>query len=482
MPGMVRRLLLDLIIVALLSGAIFDVRSSQPHPSTGLLASDFPMGWMNMTRFRSPPALAGAMLAYDSRSSVFVLFGGSDGEPTNGTWALDPSTGVWAQLHPELSPMARVDAMLVYDTSADAFVLFGGWYETPDGIYHRLADTWAFFTGNSTWVKRAPLSSPSPRSDVAAAYDEAHGVTVLFGGFNGTNYLGDMWSYSYTNDSWNPRSSSRMPSPRADGRMVYDAQGGTFFLFSGNDYSDVLANFHHLGDMWRYSWIDNFWTPIFPDILPVPRTYAVFAGDPAHGELLLTGGYGNRSVLGDTWAFNTTNLVWRNITTMDGPTPRMAAVGGYDPRHDLLVLVGGGGRYEVRADTWFFRYPPSIAGSIFVSSPEPVTGEPVEFHSESQGGSGSFVRFTWDFGDGQIGSGSSTVHTFGTPGIYRIVFIVQDSRGNQMVRTVSLPVGFLIPFWLDVSLLLVAASVILILIVLLVRRIRKSRPQSDAAG
>src|SRR5437879_6003997 len=362
--------------------------------------ADGPMGWTNVTRFPMPPALAGAMMAYDPRSSVFILFGGSDGEPTNGTWAFDSATGAWAQLHPEVSPMARVDAMLVYDTSADAFVLFGGWTETPDGIYHRLADTWVFFTTNSTWVRRDPLSSPSPRSDVAAAYDEANGVTVLFGGFNGTNYLGDMWYYSYTNDRWIPRSGSRMPSARADGRMVYDVQHETFFLFSGNDHSDLLANFHHLGDMWRYSWINNAWTQIFPDVLPVPRTYAVFAADSAHGELLLTGGYGNRSVLGDTWAFNTTNLVWRNITTMDGPTPRMAAVGDYDPRHELLVLLGGGGRYEIRADTWFFRYPPPIQGSIFVSSPEPVTGEPVQFHSESHGGSGSYVRFSWDFGDG----------------------------------------------------------------------------------
>ena len=480
MPGALRGLLLELIVFALLSGAVFEVGSSQSGPSTRLLVSDVSMGWTNVTRFPMPPALAGAMMAYDPRSSVFILFGGSDGEPTNGTWAFDSATGAWAQLHPEVSPMARVDAMLVYDTSADAFVLFGGWTETPDGIYHRLADTWVFFTTNSTWVRRDPLSSPSPRSDVAAAYDEANGVTVLFGGFNGTNYLGDMWYYSYTNDSWIPRSGSRMPSARADGRMVYDVQHETFFLFSGNDHSDLLANFHHLGDMWRYSWINNAWTQIFPDFLPVPRTYAVFAADSAHGELLLTGGYGNRSVLGDTWAFNTTNLVWRNITTMDGPTPRMAAVGDYDPRHDLLVLLGGGGRYEIRADTWFFRYPPPIQGSIFLSSPEPVTGEPVQFHSESQGGSGSYVRFSWDFGDGQTGSGSSTVHTFGTPGIYRVVFVVQDSRGNQMVMTVNLPVGFLMPFWLDVSLFVAAGSMICVVVVLLVRR-HESRPKSDAA-
>src|SRR2546428_13953185 len=144
MPGALRRLLLELIVFALLSGALFEVGSSQPGPSTGLLASDVPMGWTNVTRFPTPPALAGATMAYDSRYCVFVLFGGSDGEPTNGNWALDPATGIWAQLHPEVSPMAGADAMLVYETAADAFVLFGGWNETTNVVYNRHPDPSAF--------------------------------------------------------------------------------------------------------------------------------------------------------------------------------------------------------------------------------------------------------------------------------------------------------------------------------------------------
>jgi len=415
------------------------------------------------------------MMTYSPRDNLFVLFGGSDGEPLNQTWILDPTSRSWTELHPALSPSARADAALVFDSRANAVVLFGGWGEPADGNYSRLADTWAFFVGNGTWVQRHPVASPSPRSDAAVAFDDAAGVTVLFGGFDGTNYLGDLWYYTFDNDTWLARSSPLMPSARADGRMVYDPQQRSFFLFSGNDYSDGFFNFRHPADTWRYSWLGNAWTEIFPDLLPMPRDYAVFATDTAFGELLLTGGYGNRTVLGDSWAFNTTKLAWRNITTEFGPPPRMAAVGGYDSVDGVLVLYGGGARDLGLADTWFFRYPPPLAGIIFVSSPDPVAGRSVTFNSKIEGGSGSFVQFSWDFRDGQIGTGASTAHTFGAPGVYRVELVVHDSRGNQVVSSMNLAVGLLMPFWVEVSLLLIGFSAVSIAIFVLIQRYRKSR-------
>ncbi len=153
----------------------------------------------------------------------------------------------------------------------------------------------------------------------------------------------------------------------------------------------------------------------------------------------------------------------------------MAAVGGYDSQDDLLVMYGGGAKNLGMADTWFFRYPPPLVGSIFVSLPDPLAGESVAFSSEIEGGSGSFVRFRWSFGDGQTGNGASTVHTFGTPGLYRVEFVVEDSRGEQIVRIVQLSVGLLMPFWVDVSLLFVSLCAVSASIFALVRRHRRLR-------
>src|SRR6266516_3775609 len=433
---------------------------------TGSYANSPARGWTDGTQAIHPPAVAGSMMAYDSRTHLFVLFGGSDGEVLNQTWVLNPSTRVWEERYPAVSPPARADAMLIYDNSADALILFGGWYETHEGLYNRLSDTWAFFVENDTWVEMHPRTSPTPRSDAAVAYDETEGVTLLFGGFDGVRYLGDVWYYVYANNTWVNRLSARLPSPRADGRMVYDSEHQSFFVFSGNDYSDADFNFHHPADMWRYRWAENTWRPIFPDSMPAPRDYAVLASNLMFGELLLVGGYGNRTILGDTWAFNTTQLIWRNISTPGGPSARMAAAGGYDPVEHVLVMFGGGNRTEVKADTWFFRYPPPLSGAIFLSAPSPIVGQPVMFQAGIVGGSGILTKASWIFCDCQTNHGLSAAHSFGAPGIYRIQFSGRDNRDDEISWTIELDVGLWIPLWMDVTVALlgiVAATTVIVI-------------------
>src|ERR1700756_1097234 len=134
------------------AGPLQSPESSQTRGLTDTLER----GWTDRTQSIHPPGVAGSMMAYDARNNLFVLFGGSDGEALNQTWVLDPTTQSWSEVHPRISPPSRADAMLVYDSTAGALVLFGGWYETPDGGYHRLSDTWAFYVGNVTWTQRNP--------------------------------------------------------------------------------------------------------------------------------------------------------------------------------------------------------------------------------------------------------------------------------------------------------------------------------------
>lgn len=395
--------------------------------------------------------MAGAMMAYSPSDNLFLLFGGWNGDTFNGTWVLDPKAEAWTQLHPRVSPPARGDGMLVYDPQAGAFILFGGWYETSTETYYRYGDTWAFYVNNGTWVERHPRVAPSPRSDSAIADDPVDGVTLLFGGFDGTAYLGDMWAYAFRDDSWTPLASTVMPSPRADGRMVYDVHQGAFFIFAGNDYSGPNFTFHHLADMWRYDWGANRWSQVFIEVNPGARDYPVFASDPKSGELLLTGGFGNRTILGDTWAFNTTRITWRNITTLPSPPPRMAAVGGYDSQDDILVVFSGGDNAGAKADTWFFRYPPPLFGAILLSSAAPVAGQAITFLVSIQGGSGVLTRETWQFGDGGTASGSTASHAFNRPGLFRVVFEAEDDRGHHLLVTLDVAVGVLFPLWVDLT-------------------------------
>jgi arylsulfatase A-like enzyme/PKD repeat protein len=43
---------------------------------------------------------------------------------------------------------------------------------------------------------------------------------------------------------------------------------------------------------------------------------------------------------------------------------------------------------------------------------------------------GSIVNYSWDFGDGNLGSGVTTSHTYEFPGVYAVALVVTDNRGG----------------------------------------------------
>lgn len=327
-----------------------------------------PTGWTNVTPVISPPAMAGAVMAYSSQDNRFVLFGGWNGTTLGETWTLDPASLSWERLATQGSPPARGDGAFAYDSREDVFVLFGGWYDSPPEVYHRLGDTWIFYLSNATWVQTSPPISPSPRSDSAIGYDFQDGGLVLFGGFDGASYLGETWRYETRAARWTNSSPVFEPSPRADGRMAYDPRNNRFVLFGGNDFSGPNFAFHHLDDTWVYSWPENNWTIRPVDEHPSARDYAVFAYDDATGEFLLHGGFGERVILGDIWAFRTASDTWNEISVTDGPAPRFAAVGGYDSEDRIFIVFGGLGEKGLLADTWFFR---NVSGGAVVEGTPP---------------------------------------------------------------------------------------------------------------
>ena len=372
MFGVSRSLPAVLTATAVLFGLLLSAGQSSSM-RVGTLTVDLPPGWTNVSPSSSPPAMAGAMMAYSSRAHRFVLFGGWDGVAgLNGTWIYDPGNRTWNELLPNVSPLGRGDAMFVYDNRSDNFILFGGWHELADQTYIRLADTWVFSLEKAAWTERHPTVSPPPRSDSEVAYDPRVAAVLVVGGFNGTAYLGDIWSYSPSNDTWSPRPASVEPSKRADGRMVYVESQDRFILFGGNDYSGPNGANHHLADTWGYNWSSNTWTPLTPKEGPGARDYPIFAYDPAVGLVFLATGFGNM-ILNDLWGFNLASDTWVNLTPALSPPPRFAAAGGFDLAHNVLVVFSGLASAGLLADTWHYAYGPS-SGPPGLPSPILVFG------------------------------------------------------------------------------------------------------------
>lgn len=309
--------------------------------------------WTERPGSPAPPAAAGTLLAYDSLANRFVFFGGWNGSTLNQTWEYDPTASMWTELHPPISPVSRADATFVFDASTNEFVLFGGWTQYVNGTVHRLNDTWTFSLGSDQWTELHPTGSPSPRSDSAAAYDPSAGVIYLYGGFSGLSYLGDSWTFDPTTMTWTPIAPiGPTPGIRSDGRMVYDSSTDEFILFGGNDFNGPNLTFHHLNDTWAYRLSSNQWSLIPTPIAPPARDYAVEGFDPVNATILLFSGYGNRTILDDTWAFSTTTESWAELGPVVSPPGRYAGGGAFDTDDGVFVIVGGLGDSGLLNDTW----------------------------------------------------------------------------------------------------------------------------------
>ncbi len=159
-------------------------------------------------------------------------------------------------------PEGREGHSTVYDSERADLVLFGGW-RRGDG---RLGDTWEWDGVRWAQVAAEGDGGPSARVYHAMAYDAARGVTVLFGGYDGADFLGDTWTWNgvqwaQVTWAWDGVRWARVaaegeggPSARRGHAMAYDAAREVIVLFGGRGVDGLL------GDTWW--WDGERWTEV----------------------------------------------------------------------------------------------------------------------------------------------------------------------------------------------------------------------------
>jgi hypothetical protein len=235
---------------------------------------------------------------------------------------------------------------MAYDSATHQIVLFGG----SDGTGY-LGDTWTW--NGTAWSLFSSTGGPSARADASMAYDAATQQIVLFGGTSG-GYLGDTWTWNGT--GWTLFSSTGGPSARAYASMAYDSATGQVVLFGGSSGSAGL------GDTW--TWTGSGWS-LFSSTGPPARQVASMDYDQATSQLVLFGGFGG-SYLGDTWTWDGTTWTQLSLT---GPPARYAATMAYDSTAGQLVLFGGYNGSDL-GDTWTFAVPGPVSPG---PAPPPTT-------------------------------------------------------------------------------------------------------------
>ncbi len=405
-----------------------------------------PMTWINVTKSPSPPKVAGDSMVFDSTDNQFLLFGGQPRYvTTNELWSLDPSTLTWKQLNPPSAlPVGRADAMFVWlspmpsaPTKGQVF-LFGGWYNNSVGMVGRLADSWYYFPTNNTWYQISTHGAPSGRSDSAVAYDPQDGYVLMYGGYNGTSYLNELWAYYPRNTTWVQLPLPNLP-PLADARMHYNSRNHVFIMFGGNNNLRTTEAYNHYNSTWIFTPSTRSWSQASPGVSPSARDYAQFAYNPDYGLFMLQGGYDDEVALADTWLYSSVTDTWIKLQPTVSPPARFAGVMEYASSIRTFILFGGGVNHKVLNDTWAFQYTPLT--KVTIDAPMIVHAQdPAQFSTTISNSAASIASYLWNFGDGTGSTFASPSHTFTTNGTYEVRLTITDVLNESFNSTLTLKV------------------------------------------
>lgn len=250
------------------------------------------------------PVMTIADFGADDYGTYDVVVSNPCGSTTSGLTAVTPPVGV-IEPGPFL-PDRRAHAAMAFDRGRGRMVLHGGWYETltPENFLDRLnvnGETWER-DDQGIW-QLVTTQGPSPRYGHAVAYDEARGVTVLFGGHLCPDTLcvpggpggtpvgyNDTWEWDGT--AWTERIAASAPSPRSHHAMAYDSVRQRVVMFGGRD--PAVGGTAVEANVWE--WDGATWTArvTSPDPViakrPVGRWDHGLAFDRARNILVLHGG------------------------------------------------------------------------------------------------------------------------------------------------------------------------------------------------
>jgi len=307
---------------------------------------------------------------------------------------------VWRGESPPASPSARNGHAMVTDLANARIALFGG---LNGSIY--LGDTWEF--DGAAW-HQVLVAGPRARGMHAMAFDAARDRAVLFGGIAGTgfnDYLADTWEYA--NGIWQQRvTGAATPPPRFGHGMAYDSARSRVVMFGGRTRSGTIF----LDDTWE--WNGSSWTAHTPASRPAPRISPAMAFDSISGRVILYGGLLlGGPFAGDTWAWD--GNVWTQLAPVHAPSPRARAVMAADLAAGRVVLYGGSDGTELD-ETWSWNGNDWTrhAGGVQPGVPAlpALTTAPSGRHVLLFGGAdagGTAGDRTWQFGD------LAAVHAFG---------------------------------------------------------------------
>lgn len=285
------------------------------------------------TSFTGTPGIAELVAAaYDEVRHEVILFGGIDFAERSLTYGY--RDGNWSARGDLVEPGPR--SLLVFEAfpSMNETLLFGGQNERIE--YN---DLWQY--ANGRWLFSAAPDRPATCGSPVGALDANRGRLVVLCQDSSTfEFDGTKW-YSFSN-------LKDKPAARRFSAMVYDEQNKNVLLFGGYDGSNYLR------DAW--TWNGTVWTHLDRKNSPPARMLPELFYDPNSKKVILFGGIGRPTRddritrYEDQWSFD--GHAWTEQTVTKPPT-RYGAQTEFDPRLNKVVMFGGKNAQEqYLAETW----------------------------------------------------------------------------------------------------------------------------------
>ncbi|MDQ3283190.1 MAG: hypothetical protein M3Q69_17470, partial [Acidobacteriota bacterium] len=220
-----------------------------------------------------------------------------------------------------------------------------------------------------------PKPLPDPRRFAQIAYDAKLKKTVLFGGFFGTNYRNDTWTWDGTKWEEVKIDSKKRPPHRGTFAMWYDPLQQKTLLYGGIGRGSVNENVTRYADMWAFN--GTTWTKLEVST-PGQRLGPQIAVNPNTGRLLLFGGLRaeptgagtsiRQFFANDTWEWDGAASRWTELHPATVPDSRENGGMAWDPAAGRITMFAGYADGFYRSDLWYWT------GADWQPLPEPLIG------------------------------------------------------------------------------------------------------------
>lgn len=298
-------------------------------------------------------------IAYDPIQGKVLMYGGLQSGPTltlNDTWTFDG--GTWTQLAPATTPPPRWGHRLVYDSHRARIVTFGGRSPTTTAVAN---DTWEW--DGTNWQQVFPLASANARAFYSMAFDDRRGKVVMYGTQSGATVgsLGGNQTWEYDGTTWTQIVTPFTPPGLEAPAMVYDKGRGVTVMFGGFNGTPPGTDYR---TTWEYDGNDWVVRPTVNAPLTGYRTGCVY--DDTRQRVVLYGGYANAVIQQNIWEYDGND--WTNVLSGQGPGKITEGYMAYSPALQQSVYFGGSGPTVVGTvanETWLYAGPTTAIAATF---------------------------------------------------------------------------------------------------------------------